>query len=89
MQSTRIPYEILFRFDETGALAGSHVQWRHVITDDAGKKVAEAIEHAKPVAVGLTEGFPLADILSSVQLAAVLQAETKTAEIEAMRASQT
>ncbi len=78
MNLTRQPYEVLFRFDEAGALVGAHVQWRHVITDDAGVKVAEALEHAKPVALGQAEGFPLADIMSEVTKAAVLQAEAST-----------
>ncbi|MCC6779777.1 MAG: hypothetical protein IT537_24615 [Hyphomicrobiales bacterium] len=84
MQVAKLPYEVLFRFDEFGALAGAHVQWRHVITDDAGSKVAEAIEHAKPVAIGEREGFPLTDILDEVQRAAVLQAESVTARLEKM-----
>lgn len=88
MQSTRIPYEVLFRFDAAGALVGSHVQWRHIVTDDLGTKVAEAIESAKPVAMGLTEGFPLDNILTKVQQAAVLQAEAMTAEVEKLKKTQ-
>jgi hypothetical protein len=87
MDVKRLPYEVLFRFDESGALIGSHVQWRYVVSDDSGAKVAETIEHAKPVAVGKVQGFPLADILNDVQTAAVLQAEAKTAELETVQAS--
>jgi hypothetical protein len=78
MQVLRLPYEVLFRFDEAGALVGAHVQWRHLVVDEQGNKVAEAIEHAKAVDVGQGEGFPLDDIMSAVTKAAVLQAEAVT-----------
>ena len=85
MQVQKLPYEVLFRFDESGALSGSHVQWRYVVTDDDGSRIAEAIDTARPVAVGKNEGFPLDTILTKVQEAAIIQAEAKTAEADQLR----
>src|SRR5262245_47827690 len=92
MQTKRLPYEVLFRFDDAGALVGSPVQWRYVGLDDKSNKIAEASESAKTGAVGGgrwavggKEGFPLADILDEVQKAAVVQSEAKTAELATLQ----
>lgn len=85
MQTKRVPYEVLFRFDDSGALVGSHVQWKYIVQDEKGDKVAEAIKPATAVAVGDSEGFPLADILTEVQRGAVLQAAARASELEVLR----
>ena len=78
---TTTPYEFLARWDATGKLAGAHVGFLERITD--GAEVLS--EKALPVQPVGDNGFPLADIMSTVQadaLAAVeaAKAETKAAE---------
>lgn len=64
MQTSRVPYELLFRWNTDGALVGAHVQWRYVIRDESGAVVSESVSVAQPVSVGAGEGFPVADLLS-------------------------
>lgn len=78
LQTTKVPYEVLFRFDEAGALAGSHVLWR-VVTREDGAVVAEAVLPAEPVAVGSQTGFPLDDLLNEVLQGALLRADAAEA----------
>jgi hypothetical protein len=87
MQATRQPYELLVRWRADGTLSGAHVQWATVVTDDDGamKVYPEKLE---PVAVKEGEpGFPVADILSAAQIAALdtaakAEARATTAETE-------
>lgn len=81
MQTTKQPYELLVRWAQDGTLAGAHVQWRYVVSDGA-TVVAESVSAAECVAVGSTNGFPLADLLSQVQTDALTG-------IDAARAAQT
>lgn len=62
MQTTTHPYELLIRWDRDGALAGAHVQWRHVTRDDSGNPVGETLSPPVPLAKGIADGFP-ADVL--------------------------
>jgi hypothetical protein len=71
MHTEKHPYELLARWDETGVLKGAHVQWRTVTRDDTGKIVAEGVSDAEPINIGQGNGFPLADILSEVQIEAL------------------
>jgi hypothetical protein len=86
MQATRQPYELLVRWRADGTISG-HVQWATVVTDDDG--VAKAYpEKLEPVALKEGEpGFPVADILSAAQIAALdsaakAEARATTAETE-------
>lgn len=81
METTKTPYEVLFRFDEAAGLSGAHVVWR-LVTRDAGKIVAEALLPAEPIAVGSQTGFPLDDILSLTMDAALIQADEAVANRE-------
>lgn len=71
------PYELLVRWDADGRISGAHVQWRHLLLE-AGRTVGESLSPAEPVAAGLAGGFPLADILTPVQLAALAAAPAAT-----------
>lgn len=59
---TSHPYEFLIRWDQQGNLAGAHVVWREVYTED-GEIITERMSDAQPVAIGQAEGFPLASVL--------------------------
>lgn len=69
MQTTRQPYELLIRWAPDGVLAGAHVQWRYVITDDAGAELGETLSPVMPLAQGMTEGFPASGALSDAIIA--------------------
>jgi len=87
MQATRQPYELLVRWRADGTLSGAHVQWATVVTDDEGAVKAYP-EKLEPVALKEGEpGFPVADILSAAQIAALdaaakAEARATTAEAE-------
>ena len=59
---TTHPYELLVRWDQSGAMAGAHVIWREVFTE-GDEVVAERLSEAQTVAVGEATGFPIATIL--------------------------
>jgi hypothetical protein len=86
MQTERQPYEPLVRWNQDGKLAGAHVQWRLVITDENGEIVGETVTTAEPVAMGQANGFPLEDILAKVQADALAELEAARVEIETYRA---
>lgn len=85
MEVTRQPYEFLARWDQNGKLIGAHVQHRLIMRDGV-KVVGETVGNAEPVGLDGVSGFPLADILSTVQISAVeaaSAANVKVAELEA------
>lgn len=85
MQTAKLPYEFLVRWDKDGKLAGAHVQWRYV-TMDGVKVVAEGVTNPETVDIGDGKGFPLQDILSQTQtdaLAQLAQAEARLSDAEA------
>jgi len=63
---TKLPYEFLVRWDENGQLQGSHVGFCTRTYKD-GVEIACSIDSVQPVNDGLRDGYPLADILASVQ----------------------
>lgn len=68
---TVVPYEFLGRWNG-GVFAGAHVRFLEIIAQ--GEKVLSQREgHALPVAVGAGQGFPLADILTSIQVQSITQ----------------
>ncbi|MGY0794331.1 hypothetical protein ACW7BJ_33705 [Azospirillum argentinense] len=90
MQTTKTPYELLVRWDQSGALQGAHVQYRYVIRD-GDDVIGETIGQALPLTLGVADGFPLGDLLSQVQIdaltAAVAERDTalaRVAELEAI-----
>ena len=85
MQTNRLPYEFLVRWDHTGRLSGAHAQFRYVTTAPDGAVIAEAVGAAEPVAVAGAEGFPLADILSEAHAAALTSLAEVTAERDQLR----
>ena len=80
---TKKPYEFLARWDDAGALKGAHVVFREAITD-ADVEISSKIGDTMPVAVGGQQGFPLADILSTLHADALADVAVKTAELSAL-----
>lgn len=72
METTKHPYEMLVRWDQSGKLTGAQMQYRYVIRD--GKKiVGESVGNAEPLAID--KGFPLQDVLTQSQADALATAE--------------
>lgn len=83
METTKHPYELLVRWDQTGKLSGVQMQYRYVIRDGE-KIVGESVGNAEPLS--LDKGFPLQDVLTAAQADALATAEAakiKVADLEA------
>ncbi|GLR82219.1 hypothetical protein HUE56_00470 (plasmid) [Azospirillum oryzae] len=87
MQTTRQPYEFLVRWDHTGRLCGAHAQFRYITTADDGTMIGEFIGAAEPVAVAGSAGFPLTDILSPLQAAALAERDALAERLAELTAS--
>ncbi|TWA90687.1 hypothetical protein FBY14_104191 [Azospirillum brasilense] len=87
MQTFKLPYELLARWDRSGRLGGVHVQHRYVTRDDTGTPIAEAV--AAPVALTLdtAAGHPLGDLLSQLQVDALSAKAAAEAERDAALAA--
>ena len=85
MQTTKHPYELLFRWDRSGMLSGAHVQYRYVITD-GGAVIGESVGSAEPIALETGDGFPLSDLLDAAQISALAAMTTARTDAEAARA---
>lgn len=86
MRTTRLPYELLIRWDRDGRLAGAHAQFRYVTTNDDGSVAGEFLGAAEPLSSAGADGFPLSDVLSQAQTAALATLEAVTAERDALTA---
>ncbi|MBK3797862.1 hypothetical protein GAY33_01160 [Azospirillum brasilense] len=82
MQTTKTPYELLVRWDQSGALQGAHVQYRYIIRDDADV-IGETLGPAEPLALEAAEGFPLGDLLSQAEQDALIGMAAAEAERDA------
>lgn len=74
MQTVKKPYELLVRWDRSGALAGAHVQHRYVIVGDDGAALGETLSPAEPLTLDTAAGFPLGNILTRTQTDALTAA---------------
>ena len=75
---TVTPYELLARWRD-GKLSGAHVQFLTTVTED-GVKLSETVGDVMPVDVGQGIGFPLADILSQMHVAALAAVDAANTE---------
>lgn len=66
MQTVKLPYEFLARWDVQGVLAGAHVQYRYVIRDGE-HIVADSVGPAEPVPPTIDGAFPLAAVVGNDQ----------------------
>ncbi|CAO3451853.1 hypothetical protein [Azospirillum argentinense] len=82
MQTVKHPYELLVRWDQSGALQGAHVQYRYVIRDGDGVE-SETLGPAVPLTLEAADGFPLGDLLSQVQIDALTAMAAAEAERDA------
>lgn len=62
MDTKKLPYEILVRFDEDGAVKGAHVIWAYKVTD-GDRAVSYQPGPAERAGNSFT-GFPLSDAVS-------------------------
>lgn len=83
METTKVPYELLVRFDQSGKLQGAQVQYRYIIRDGE-KIVGESVGNAEPLS--LDKGFPLQDVLTNAQADALATAEDAKRDAERARA---
>jgi hypothetical protein len=80
MTTQTLPYEFLARWDDkTGAFRGAHIQFIENVLDDGGNIVSQHLGQAR--SVGDAKDFPLADILSQVQVDALAAFDMKAAEL--------
>ena len=84
------PYEFLVRWTD-GAVAGAHIRFLERLVED-GVVISEKEGDAKPVSMAGGAGFPIADILSALQVTALsnlaLEKTAKAAAETALTAAQ-
>ena len=81
----RSPYEFLIRWDKDGVIQGSHIAFLDTVLKD-GEIVTQTQSSVESVAIGEQVGFPLADVLSQLQIDALKQIDVLNAEIVALKA---
>ena len=64
------PYEFLVRWGPGGVIQGAHIQFIEEVKD-GGEVIAATLGNAHVVALAGESGFPLADVLSSLHVAAL------------------
>ena len=77
---TRKPYEFLIRWDKNGIIQGAHIAFLDTVLKD-GEIVTQTQSSVESVAIGEQVGFPLADVLSQLQIDALKQVDVLNAEI--------
>jgi hypothetical protein len=80
----RTPNEFLVRWNREGLIQGAHVGWLDTVFKD-GVVISQTETNVESVAVGLSEGFPLTDILTQLQVDCVLERETLLLEIQTLK----
>lgn len=81
MTPTTVPYEALFRFNETGALAGAHYQERTIYRDESsGEKLAERLLDPRPVSEA---GARLSEVAAAINAASLATVESLTTQLAA------
>jgi hypothetical protein len=81
----RTPNEFLVRWNKEGLIQGAHVGWLDTVLKD-GVVLSQTETNVESVAVGLSEGFPLTDILTQLQVDCILERETLLLEIQNLKA---
>lgn len=76
----KIPYEFLVRWDSNGKLAGAHIGFLNQVVKD-GTIIAEAVDQIFPVSLIGEVGFPLAEVLSLIEINALTALEAKESEL--------
>jgi hypothetical protein len=81
----RTPNEFLVRWNREGLIQGAHVGWLDTVLKD-GVVLSQSETNVESVAVGLSDGFPLTDILTQLQVDCILERETLLLEIQTLKA---
>lgn len=74
---TNQPYEFLARWNN-GALAGAHIRFLETISED-GVVLSQKEGNAQPVSLAGEAGFPIEDILTSLQATAITERDAAVA----------
>jgi len=82
---TRKPYEFLIRWNKDGIIQGAHIAFLDTVLKD-GEIINQTQSSVESVAIGEQIGFPLADVLSQLQIDALKQIDVLNAEIVALKA---
>jgi len=81
----RTPNEFLVRWNKEGLIQGAHVGWLDTVLKD-GVVLSQSETNVESVAIGLSDGFPLTDILTQLQVDCILERETLLLEIQTLKA---
>jgi len=76
---TRQPYEFLIRWDNNGIIQGAHIAFLDTVLKD-GEIINQTQSSVESVAIGEQIGFPLADVLSQLQIDVLKQVDVLKAE---------
>ena len=82
---TKTPYEFLIRWDNSGVIQGAHIAFLETVLKD-GEVVTQNQSTVQSVEIAGQVGFPLADVLSQIQIDALKQVDVLKAEIEVLKA---
>jgi len=82
---TRTPYEFLIRWDNDGNIQGAHIAFLDTVLKD-GEIINQTQSSVESVAIGEQVGFPLADVLSQLQIDALKQVDVLNSDIVALKA---
>jgi hypothetical protein len=83
-QTQIIPNELLIRWDDNGDLQGAHVVFLGKVLDDHGKVLAAQPMPPQSIALGESEGFPLATIMDRALIDALKKIESLEMQREAL-----
>jgi hypothetical protein len=81
----RTPNEFLVRWNKEGVIQGAHVGWLDTVLKD-GVLLSQTETNVESVAIGLSDGFPLTDILTQLQVDCILERENLLLEIQTLKA---
>jgi hypothetical protein len=81
----RTPNEFLVRWNKEGLIQGAHVGWLDTVLKD-GVVLSQTETNVESVAIGLSDGFPLVDILTQLQVDCILERENLLLEIQTLKA---
>jgi hypothetical protein len=81
MTVIKVPYQTLIQHDDNGVVRGAHHQFREVILNDSGVRVAEKLLNAVPF--GSDPDFPASTYLGQVTADALALAELRAAAVSA------
>jgi len=82
---TRKPYEFLIRWNNDGVIQGAHIAFLDTVLKD-GEIINQTQSSVESVAIAEQVGFPLADVLSQLQIDALKQVDVLNSEIVALKA---